>query len=90
MIIDIILYILGQFIHFVAYLLPTWEVWPDTLLYGLTYFFNAVANFNFIVPVDSLFTVILFIINFEVAWFGAKLLMKLFNFIRGTGSGLDI
>jgi len=90
MIVDLFLYLLGQLIHFVAYLLPTWSVWPATLLDGLSYFFSALANFNFLVPVDSLFTVILFIINFEVAWFGAKLLMKLFNFLRGTGSGLDI
>jgi hypothetical protein len=74
----------------VVFILPTWSIWPASLLTGLTYFFTAVAKFNFIFPIDTLFTVILFIINFEVLYLTAKLIMKVFNYVRGTGSGLDL
>jgi hypothetical protein len=90
MIADIFLYIIGQLIHFVAGILPTWTVWPASLLDGLSYFCSSMAKLNFLIPIDSIFAVILFMVNFEVAWLGAKLLLKLANYIRGTGSGIEI
>lgn len=90
MITDIFIYLIRIFIDFVVWLLPTWTVWPTALLDGLTYVFASMAKLNFILPIDSLFAVLLFFIQFEVLYLGAKLVMKLFNFIRGTGSGLDI
>lgn len=90
MIADIFLFVLGQIIHFIAGLLPTWSLWPQSLLDGLTYFAGAIGHLNFLLPIDSLFTVILFMVNFEVYYLGAKLLMKLANYIRGTGSGFDL
>lgn len=90
MIADIFLFILGQIITFITGLLPAWHIWPDTLLTGITYFCGVIAKLNFLLPIDSLFAVILFIIDFEIAYLGVKLLMKLANYIRGTGSGLDI
>ena len=90
MITTLLLYIVSLFINLLVSILPAWQVWPDSLLTGLSYFFGAIAKFNFIFPIDSLFSVILFIINFEILFFTAKLIMKIFNYIRGTGSGLDI
>jgi len=90
MITDLFLYLITLFINLMVFILPTWTLWPDSLLTGLTYFFTQLAVFNFIFPVDTLFTVILFIINFEVYYLSAKLIMKLFNYLRGTGSGVDI
>lgn len=90
MIVDILLVIAGWFIQLIAYILPTWTLWPADVLAGLNYFCGSLAKLNFLFPVDTLFTCILFFINFEVLYFGAKILMKLFNFIRGTGSGIDI
>ena len=90
MIITLLLYLITAFLTTIVWLLPTWTLWPDTLLDGLTYFFTAIAKFNFIFPIDSLFAVILFIVNFEVLYLTVKLIMKIFNYARGTGSGLDI
>lgn len=90
MIITGLFYILTFFISFIVLLLPTWSIWPDSLLTGLTYFFSSLAKLNFIFPIDTLFTVLLFIVNFEILYFSSKLVMKLFNYFRGTGSGLDI
>jgi hypothetical protein len=90
MITSLLLYLITLFISLIVLILPSWEVWPDSLLTGLTYFFGSITKFNFIFPVDSLFAVIIFIINFEVLYLTAKLVMKIFNYIRGAGSGLDI
>jgi hypothetical protein len=90
MIITSLFWILEIFLIGIATLLPTWSIWPSDLLTGLTYFFSSLAKLNFLFPVDTLFTVLLFIINFEVLYFTAKIIMKVFNYFRGTGSGLDI
>lgn len=90
MITTLLLLIITYFMNFLCFILPTWQIWPQSLLDGLTYFFQQLAVFNFIFPVDTLFTVLIFILNFEILYFTAKLTMKLFNYIRGTGSGLDI
>lgn len=90
MIVSAFIYLISGFLGIIVFILPTWTVWPTTLLTGLTYFFSSLAKLNFLFPIDSLFTVILFLINFEVLFFTSKLIMKIFNYIRGTGSGLDI
>jgi hypothetical protein len=90
MITNILLYIFSEIIHIFAQILPTWQVWPTALTDGLTYFFQQLAFLDFLFPIDTLFTVILFFITFEVAYFSAKILIKIVNFLRGTGSGLDI
>lgn len=90
MITTIILYIISFFFSGLVVLLPSWTVWPAAFTTGLNYFVGALSGFNFLFPIDTLFTVIIFIINFEVLYLTAKMVMKLFNYIRGTGSGLDI
>lgn len=90
MITDIVLYLIRQFIDLLVFILPTWTVWPSALLDGVNYACQSLAKLNYILPIDSLFAVLIFIIQFEVLYLTAKLVMKVFNFIRGTGSGLDI
>lgn len=90
MILTLLLYLVSFLIAGIVFLLPSWTIWPEAFLTGITYFLNCLATINFIFPIDSLFTVILFLINFEVLYFSAKLVIKFFNFVRGTGSGLDI
>lgn len=90
MITDIFIYLIRIFLDFMVWLLPTWQVWPQALIDGLTYVFASMAKLNFIFPIDSLFLVLTAFIYFEVAYLGAKLVMKLLNYIRGTGNGLDI
>jgi hypothetical protein len=90
MILTFIFYILAILIGTVSIVLPTWQIWPQVFLDGLAYFFSHLASLNFLFPVDTLLTVLLFWLSFEVLYFTAKLIMKVFNFFRGTGSGLDI
>ena len=90
MITSLILMSVGLFTQLISFILPVWQVWPTAFLTGLTYFFSALANFNFIFPIDTLFDVISFLLFFEVSFFSAKLILKIFNYARGVGSGLDI
>ena len=93
MITDIALYLLGLIMTLMFTISDSiasgWTVWPASLLNGLTYFFQQLMIFNFLFPIDTLLSVIVFIINFEVVYFGVKLLLKLFNYIRGA-SGIEI
>jgi uncharacterized membrane protein len=90
MITTALIYILNLFIGLIVLLLPSWSVWPSDLLTGLSYFCASLAKLNFIFPIDSFFTVLLFIVNFEILYFTSKIIMKVFNYLRGTGSGLDL
>jgi hypothetical protein len=93
MITDIALYLLALIMTLMFTISDTissgWSVWPASFLSGLTYFFQLLMTFNFIFPIDTLFDVIKFIISFEVIYLGVKLLLKLFNYIRGA-SGIEI
>ena len=90
MIITMILYVLTMLLNMISTVLPSWQVWPQNLLDGLTYFLGTLWNFDFIIPVATLYQVIIFMISFEVTYFTAKIIMKVFNYLRGTGSGLDL
>lgn len=85
----VISFILGTIGSTIVYISHGWSVWPASVLDGLTYFFTQLMNFNIFFPVDTLLTVILFFINFEVIYISVRLLLKLFNYIRGSG-GVDI
>ncbi len=90
MITSMIITIFCWLIDAVCFLLPQWQIWPDDLLNGIGYFCGCLAKLNFIFPIDTLFTVIIFVIIFESTYFSSKIVMKVINFFRGTGSGLDI
>lgn len=90
MIFTMFFYILSYIFTIISVLLPTWQVWPDQFLTGITYLANSFGILNFLFPVVDLITVFLFVINFEVGYILAKIGIKVFNYIRGTGSGLDI
>jgi hypothetical protein len=90
MITDILISLFNLFMKIILFLLPTWTIWPHQLLDGLTYFTTTISNFNFIVPIDSLFQAIQFVVHFEEMYLSTKLILKVWNYFRGTGSGLDI
>lgn len=87
---DLLFYIITKMFEAVAFVLPSWEIWPDTLVTGLQYIFESMAKFNFILPVDTFFEALTFGVHFSALYFGAKLSLKAINFMRGTGTGLEI
>lgn len=90
MIITLFLFLISYVLNFLCIILPTWQIWPQALLDGLTYFFQQIAVFNFLFPIDTLFSAIILFLYFEAGFFTAKLILKFVNYVRGTGSGLDI
>lgn len=90
MIFDLIFYLLGYFFSVIAIVMPKWSIWPQAVIDGFTYFAGIFAKLNFILPVDTFFACLSFLIGFEAAYLSAKLIIKTFNYVRGTGSGLDI
>lgn len=93
MITTIILYILGFILGLVSgftdILANGWSVWPSTLLEGLTYFFTSLMGIDFLLNIVALLTMIKFLIGFLAIYVSIKLLLKMFNWLRGSG-GLDI
>ena len=82
--------LMALLIEFFVLLLPTWSIWPAVFLTGLTYFFRLIANINFILPIDTLFGCITFFVSFLGAYFTVKIILRIVNYVRGTGAGLDI
>lgn len=85
MIISLILYVVGGLIGFIAEILPTKQVYPTGLTYGITYFGQQAGRLNFIVPVYELSGVLLFLLNFLSAYFTAVLFLMVVNWFRGSG-----
>ena len=89
MVTDILLTILNWFISALVYLLPTWSIWPNGVINALNYFAQQVMIFNFILPIDTLFQILSFLINFFVILVTAKIITMFINYIRGSGT-IDI
>lgn len=89
MITDILLYIISFLLGVVAdislFLSRGWTIWPENVLDGLTYFFTVLMKFNFLFPVDTLLTALIFLLNFEVIYISVRFLMKVVSFFRGSG-----
>lgn len=84
MITSFIITIFSFFIKLVALFLPKWSIWPDVLLNAIHSIASAFASFNFIFPIDQLFSAIQFFIAFEVLMYTSKLIISVVGFFRGT------
>lgn len=86
MFVDLGLYLLALMINIISALLPAFDVWPSSVTDGLAYFTLALSKFNFILPVDTLFSAITFFVWFETAYLGIKLIFKIVGFFRKSES----
>lgn len=85
MITTVFLIIIGYFLGFLALSLPTWTLWPADILNGIKYFFNNLAAFNFIFPIDTCLHCLNFLATFAALFFSAKLIINIINWFRGAG-----
>jgi hypothetical protein len=85
MVIDFLLIFLYAILGGLAYWLPHFSIWPTSILNAIAYLVNKLAIINFIFPIDTLFYCINFFIQFLVLYYGAKLLVSIFNWVRGSG-----
>jgi hypothetical protein len=87
MIIDIFFYVSGFIIDMVAKFAPTWRLWPDAVITGITYMAQTLASLNFLLPIDTVFSCVIFIMSFLVVYLPLLLIFKILNYLRGS-SGL--
>lgn len=80
MITDIIIAILSWVLNGIVYFLPKWSIFPPEFLDGLKYFFQTIGGLNIIFPIDKLFSVLLFLLSFEIAYYSAKLIISIVAF----------
>lgn len=85
MITNLLLMFFQAIIGFIVWVLPKWSIYPQAFTDGLQYFFTSLGRFNFILPMDTLLTVLLFVINFEIIYYTAKIIIRAINFLRGAG-----
>ena len=77
----IVNWLIKQFITFAT----SDQIWPQSLIDGIYYIAHSFANFNFIIPIDTLFNCILFLILFMTGVAGYLITAKVFNYFRGSG-----
>jgi len=85
MITTILLTIANWFIEVWVDNLPDTQIWPQAFIDGINYMAHAIANFNFIISVDTLFSVILFLPAFFSGLITYIIISKIVNFFRGLG-----
>lgn len=90
MITSIVFYILSFTLGVISsisdFLARGWSPWPSSVLSGLTYFFTNLMRFDFIFNITQLLLAIKWVIAFDLIYITVRLLMKLFNWVRGSGS----
>lgn len=85
MITDIIIRIFDWLLRLIIWKLPVWTPYPAEFKNGLNYFISSFKELNFIIPVDTILSAGLIFIGFEVIYYGAKLIIMIINFFRGSG-----
>ncbi|ARF10118.1 hypothetical protein Indivirus_18_2 [Indivirus ILV1] len=85
MVIDFILLLLYSILGGLAIALPHFSIWPASILNAITYLINSLAIANFIFPIDTLFYCVNLFIGFLILYYGTKLLVSIFNWLRGSG-----
>lgn len=85
----IISFLLGAISFASNFVAGNFSIWPSTVLNGLTYFFSSLMKLDFILNIYQMLTSLKWLIAFLIVWVSIKLLLKLFNFGRGSGE-IDI
>lgn len=90
MITDFILFLFSGFVRLMAYILPSWLIWPDKVQEIFGYVIGVIAEFNFILPIfDEIFPALRFLIWFQSLYLLYKIAAMFVNYIRGA-SGIKI
>jgi hypothetical protein len=90
MIANAFIVLITMILNIFTFILPKWSLWPMALTNGLNYVSSALAKFNFIIPIDTLFDIIKVLTGFFSLFLTVKIIMSIFNFFRGAGKGLDV
>jgi hypothetical protein len=73
-------------ITWLCVLLPTFSVYPQNLLDGIAFFGQKISGLDFFVfDIQAIFTIFLFVLQFEFFYFLTKKIVSIINFFRGAG-----
>ncbi len=90
MIFDIIFFVIDLVLSVFTKILPSFSVWPDSVLNSIEFMVNSLSIVNFILPIDVLFSAIVFFVYFETIYYSARIATSIINYVRGTGKGIEI
>jgi hypothetical protein len=79
MITGFIMGLVTLFIRIFIIILPSWSVWPNEIKEGLSYFIATLKTFNFILPIDSIFSCLLFLLVFIGYLLMTKVILLIVN-----------
>jgi len=76
----------SRFSQFVLNLLPVSTGLPSDVSTSVAWFITQLDSLNWFFPVSTLLQILVLVLAFESAILAAKVVMKIFNYIRGTSS----
>jgi len=85
MLIDLFFYVFGFILSLIAFVSPSWTIWPDSVVSAISYSAQTLAGLNFLLPVDVFFDCIIFFLSFLIVYLPLLLVFKALNYIRGSG-----
>jgi len=90
MIITLVIYVIAIILGMIAMLLPDWRVMPQPVYDTITFLVDKLIALDSIFLVFSIFLGVFIIFLKFLTYFALyKITIKVVNYLRGTGSGLD-
>ena len=84
MIFTIIFSIIGGLLGVLSYLLPAFTLYPESFKEGCKYAGSALMKFNFIFAISDFMAAVVFLIQFEIAYFTVHIILSIIHTIRGN------
>lgn len=90
MIVSALIYIIGFFIAAWAFVLPNFSLWPAKVFTAFEYLVQPFGDLAHVFPpLFELYEAIDFFLTFLIYFITIRLFIKLLNYIRGAGQGLE-
>lgn len=86
MLFDILFLVAGSIFKILFGLFPTWTIWPDSVIDGVSFVVATIAKLNFFLPgvISTMFDCLAFFINFLGYFLTYLIIKKIFNWFRGA------
>lgn len=84
MIFTILFSIIGGLLGILTNLLPAFSVYPESLREGFKYAGTALMKFNFMFAMSDFMAAIVFLVQFEIAYFTVHIVLSIIHTIRGN------
>lgn len=90
MITTAIIYVISLLIGVLGFLLPSFQIWPDSVFEAFDYFITNLTDLSVLfIFIPTIFTALIFFIKFLTYYLTFRISVKIFNYLRGVGAGLE-